>query len=127
MKKKCLKMLLFMITFGLYILMMYHCAYAASGKDLVGKFDGDLGSDEQKVTNLATKTIGPVLSAIRIIAIGISVIMITYLGIKYVSSAPAEKASIKNQLIALVVGVVLISVATKIIEVMQEASKNLFP
>ena len=93
---------------------------------LVGGFDGtnkgsvDTGSGE----NLVKKTVFPVLSVVRIVATGIAIIMITYLGIKYMSAAPDEKANIKNQLIAFTIGAVVVVGATKLIDIVQGFAKS---
>ena len=48
--------------------------------------------------------------------------MITYLGMKYMSAAPSEKASIKNQLITFTVGVIVVVGATTILQIIQKTT-----
>ena len=72
------------------------------GAGLVDQFNGsNIGNGNSSIQTaeaetLIKKIIDPILSVVRIVAIGIGIIMITYLGMKYMSAAPSEKASIKN-------------------------------
>ena len=68
-----------------------------------------------------TQIVGPILSVVRIVAIGIAIIMITFLGIKYMSAAPSEKANIKNQLVVFTVGAVVVIGTTSILEMIKNA------
>lgn len=80
-----------------------------SGSELAKSFDGQpSGLDTSSGVNIITKSIGPVLSIVRIVAVGISVIMITFLGIQYMSAAPQEKADIKNKLITFTIGAIIV-------------------
>ena len=99
----------------------------ASGSGLVGEFKGDTDTSltTENVDGKIKKIIGVILSFIRIIAIGIAIIVITYLGIKYMSAAPNEKANIKNQLITFTIGAVLVLSATAILDKVHSAVTSL--
>jgi len=98
-----------------------------SGSGLVGKFKGDTDTSltTENVDGKIKTIIGVILSFIRIIAIGIAIIVITYLGIKYMSAAPNEKANIKNQLITFTIGAVLVLSATAILDKVHSAVTSL--
>lgn len=102
-------------------------SFANQGSEITSVFDGvsseDYLSDSEDIIE---KIIGTVLSAVRIVATGISLIMLTYLGIKYMSAAPTEKASIKNQLVAFVVGAGVVFGATAILEFAVTAAQSIF-
>ncbi len=89
------------------------------GKKLVQQFNGS-GNAAKETTEegetLIKKIVGPILSVVRIVAIGLGTIMITYLGIKYMSAAPSEKASIKTQLVTFTVGFAVVIGATTILQ-----------
>lgn len=121
MKKIIIKFLSVAIVCIVLLFIINSNVQAKSGAGLVADFGG---TENETVKTLAKTTISPVLNVIRIVAVGVSMIMITYLGIKYVSSAPSEKAAIKNQLIILVTGVILISVATTIVDIIQKVSSQ---
>lgn len=76
--------------------------------------------------DLIKKVITPVLNVVRIIATGISIIMITYLGIKYMAAAPSEKANIKSQLITFTIGAVVVIGAATLLEIAKEVATEVF-
>ena len=94
---------------------------AASGSGLVDKFNG---SNSKTGKAFAKKTIGPVISALRIVGVGLGGTMIIYLGIQYMMAAPAEKAEIKNKLIPLVVGIVLVTSSIAVISIVRSIINN---
>lgn len=71
--------------------------------------------------NNAIKDTGKtILNIIRIIGIAIAVIMVIVLGIKYMQSAPNEKADIKNTAIMFIVGAVIFFAATGILGIIKD-------
>lgn len=97
----------------------------ASGSTLVKQF-GNNTVDGDDVVSLLNKVIGPILNVVRIIATGISIIMITYLGIKYMAAAPTEKANIKSQLITFTIGAVVVIGTTSLLSIIKEAATSIF-
>ena len=82
-----------------------------------GEFDGATNpSGSDKIRSI----LGTILSVVRTIAVGISIIIITFLGIKYMSAAPSEKANIKNQLITFTIGAVVVVGAVNIIGIVRD-------
>lgn len=119
--------ILFMFLFNFNMLE----SLAANGSEITDTFTGiDTGdisdTDIADSENIINKVIGTVLSAVRIVAIGISIIMITYLGIKYMAAAPSEKASIKNQLVAFVIGAGIVFGATAILGIAVTVANSIF-
>lgn len=103
------------------IFCMNHIALAMSGSDLTKKFDGQTTIDTKQGEELVQDVADVVLSVVRIVAIGIAVVMITLLGIKYVVAAPSEKANIKNQLITFTIGAVVVIGTTSILTIIKNA------
>lgn len=98
-----------------------------SGSNLVGVFNGKSGEDEVDTKageEIITDIIDTILSVVRIVAIGLGIIMITFLGIKYMSAAPTEKANIKNQLITFTIGVVVVVGTTTILGIVKKVATN---
>lgn len=75
---------------------------------------------------IITKVITPILNVVRIVATGISIIMITYLGIKYMAAAPTEKANIKSQLITFTIGAVVVIGAVTLLDIAKEVATGVF-
>lgn len=119
MKRK-IKVFLIVILVIYQIFCINHVVFAVSGSDLAGLFDGKNGVGTADGERLMTDVMSTVLSVIRIVAIGIAIIMITVLGIKYMSAAPSEKANIKNQLITFTVGAVVVVGTTSILGMIKD-------
>lgn len=106
----------------LFVLLCSDNVFAAVNKNNVKTFGGtDVTGSVQ--TTMQT-TLGTVLTVVRTVAIGISIIMITYLGIKYMSAAPTEKANIKNQLITFTIGAVIVVGAVSILGIIKNVANN---
>lgn len=100
--------------------------FATTGSGLTSQFNGNNGTNTSKGETILQKVIGPVLSVVRIVAVGVSIIMITFLGIKYMAAAPSEKASIKNQLITFTIGAVVVVGATSILTMIKNFAMKTF-
>lgn len=108
MNRKLVK-ILSIVFIIIQIILITNVVFATSGSELAKSFNGQSSSvDTNSGINIIKKSIGPVLSIVRIVAVGISVIMITYLGIQYMSAAPQEKADIKNKLITFTIGAIIV-------------------
>lgn len=66
-----------------------------------------------------------ILVIVQVVATGVAVIMLIVLAIKYMGSAPSEKASIKNSAIQYVVGAVVLFSAAGIIGIIRKFSGNI--
>lgn len=75
--------------------------------------------------NIAKKTMGLGINVIRIVATGISVVMLSYIGIKYMMAAPGEKAEFKKSASIYILGAILIFAAGNILTIIVNfASSN---
>lgn len=117
-KKKMIRILMIAIC---VIFCISNMALALTGSELTQKFKGEDGVDVSQGEGLVKDVVDIVLSVVRIVAIGIAVIMITLLGIKYIAAAPSEKANIKNQLITFTVGAVVVIGTTSILTMIKKA------
>lgn len=117
-KKQIVRILIITIC---VIFCINNMVLAISGSDLTKKFNGETAIDTSEGEELVQDVIDVILSVVRIVAIGIAVIMITVLGIKYIAAAPSEKANIKNQLITFTVGAVVVIGTTSILTMIKNA------
>lgn len=125
MKQKIVRII--SILFIIVLLFMINInVFASTGSALTSQFNGNGAVNISKGEDILTKIIGPILSVVRIVAVGISVIMITYLGIKYMSAAPSEKASIKNQLVTFTIGAVVVVGTTSILTMIKNFATGAF-
>ena len=85
-------------------------------KDLIAnKWNGDSELND-KTTNVLTT----IIVAVKIIAVAIAVIMLLVVAIKYMSSAPGDKAEIKKHAVVYIVGAVILFAVTGILSIIQE-------
>lgn len=122
MNKKLIK-IIFLILFIVFIFSFCNMVIAATGSELTEKFNG-VSENTTSGEDIIVKIIGAVLSAVRIVAIGVSIIMISVLGIKYMSVAPSEKANIKNQLITFTIGAAVVFGTTTILKIIMNLATN---
>lgn len=80
------------------------------------------GEAQDKVSDVA----GNIIGIIQIVGTAIAIIMLIYLGIKYVIAAPDEKANIKKSALIYVVAAVFIFAAVNILAIIQDFSNDIF-
>jgi len=72
------------------------------------------------------KNIGQaVVTIIRVVAVGVAVLMLIVLAMKYMSAAPSERASIKKSSIMYVIGAIVVFAAAGILGIIQNFANNL--
>lgn len=101
--------------------------YAEEGGD-VEKIIGSMGetSDISKVTGeKISTTINNVIGLIQFTGTGISVIVVTMLGIKYILASPSEKADVKKQIAPILIGCVLLFGAVNLVAIIADFSEVL--
>lgn len=76
-------------------------------------------NDETGAAGKARTVAGSILSIVQVIAVATAVIMLIVLAIKYISSAPNDKAEIKKHAVIYVVGAVLLFGASGILALIQ--------
>lgn len=68
--------------------------------------------------------IGAIISIAQVVGIGVAVIMLIVLAIKYISAAPSEKAEIKKTVVIYVTGAVVLFAATGILQIIKNFATN---
>ena len=63
------------------------------------------------------KVAGQVLKLVQVIGIGVAVIMIVIIAIKFMMAAPAEKADVKKQLVGYTIGVIIIVAVVGLLQI----------
>ncbi len=80
-------------------------------------------SDNTGTARAAQKVLQSVLTIAQVIGVGVAVIMLIVLAIKYISAAPNDKAEIKKHMVVYVVGAVVLFAASGILEVIKKFAK----
>ena len=118
--KKVSKFLVSLLIITIFALIAINISYATDPADL-NFFKPDSSTDAY---DSATATLDATLSVIQVIGIGIAVVMLTVLGIKYMISSSSDKAEIKKHAVVYVVGAILLFAASGIVQIVKEFSKN---
>lgn len=72
------------------------------------------------------KNIGQaVLTVLRVVAVGVAVLMLIVLAIKYMSAAPSERATIKKSAVLYVAGAIIMLAAAGILGIIKNFANNI--
>ena len=72
------------------------------------------------ITDPVNKIAGTAITVAQVIAMGVAIIMLIVLAMKYMISAPEDKASIKKHAVPYVVGAVIMFACTGILEIIRK-------
>jgi len=75
--------------------------------------------DNTGVAKSVKEIIQSILTITQVIGVGVAVIMLVVLAIKYISAAPSDKAEIKKHMVVYVVGAILLFAASGILEIIK--------
>lgn len=78
---------------------------------------------DKAVTDPINKIAGTAITVTQVISIGVAIIMLIVLAMKYMSSAPGDRAEIKKHAVPFVVGAFVLFGASGILTLIQEISK----
>ena len=79
----------------------------------------DNAKDTTGTAKAAQRILQAVLTITQVIGVGVAVIMLIVLAIKYISAAPSDKAEIKKHMVVYVVGAVVLFAASGILEIIK--------
>ena len=123
--KKVLISLMAVLIVVTAVSVIWSNSYAAF--DFKSEIDtADGGSDGSGASQSAANITGALLTVFRIAAVGIAMIMLVVVAIKYMSAAPEGKAEIKKHAVIYVVGAVVLFASSAILGIIQNfASSNI--
>ena len=78
------------------------------------------GGDSSGAKDSANSIVAALIDIFQVVGVGVAVIMLVMLAIKYLSAAPNEKAEIKKSVSIYVLGAVLLFAASGILEIVQK-------
>ena len=117
MKNKTLKIMTIVILTIISLLLITSNVLAAGLNAVITPKESNAATN---VTNIA----GQVLNIVQIVGVAVATIMLTVLGIKYVSASPNEKAEYKKGMTIYVIGAVLLFGASMLIGVIRNFISN---
>ena len=83
------------------------------------------GAGDASTANSVEKIVGAILYITKVIEVGIGLIMLTAVAIKYMSSAPGERATIKKHAVVYVVGACVLFGSAGILNIIQKFATNI--
>lgn len=119
-KETAVKILVAMLTILMLTICMQSTVFAGDGLmdlDNVKGTSSGAATSTQKIAN-------QILGIVQVVAVSVAVIMLIVLAIKYISSAPNDKAEIKKNAIVYVVGAVLLFGATGILQIIKTLGES---
>lgn len=115
---------IFLIIFLIFnINMMRSFCTDSTGRSAISSFQDN--ANNEKVQNTTQNFIGPIINIVQIVAVGIAIIMLIILGMKYMYSSIEDKAEIKKHAVIYVVGAIVMFSAAGIIEIIKEFTGNI--
>ena len=98
----------------LFVVLISNNTYAAV-KDFSGASEGLEGVDT------VTTIIGTVLTVVRTVGMGVAIIILIFLGCKYMLASTGERAEIKKYAIHYVTGAIILFAASGLITIIRDA------
>lgn len=119
MKSKSVKILSFILT-ALIVIAMATSVFADNW------IIDDISAKESDASKSFEGAASMILGVVQVIAIAVAIIMLIVLAIKYISSAPNEKAEIKKHAVIYIVGAVILFGASGILQLIKTFSAEAF-
>ena len=103
----------------------FYSVYADDGVDsIITAMEGTSNAATATGTGVGNVT-NNVIGIMQVVGSGLSIIVITLLGIKYILASPGEKADVKKSIMPILIGCVLLFGAVNLIAAVEEFSKVL--
>lgn len=90
--------------------------------DDVGQFEGK-GNDSGTI-GTAQNIVAVIINVVQVVGVGVAIIMLIVLAIKYISAAPGDKADIKKHAVVYVVGAVVLFAASGILQIIKNFAQT---
>ena len=123
MKSVMKKGIVMLVLVAFMFVMVSGIAYATDYSSMIDEI-GQV-EDGSNATESAKNIVGSILSIAKVIAVGVALIMLVVLAIKYMSAAPGDKAEIKKHAVVYVVGAIILFAATGILGIVKNFATNI--
>ena len=116
---------------AILMLLMMVCVFSsmpvfAEAADLAGLIDTiDGAGDSSTASESAQNIVGAILNVCKVAAVGVALIMLVFIAMKYMSAAPGDKAEIKKSATIYVTGAVILFASAGILNIISEFSNNI--
>ena len=115
------KIIMVLILIIMVVLSLYTVSFAELDPTTSMKDMQDASSAEKaEGTTEVGKVINTIIGFIQVAGTGISLIMVSILGIKYLLAAPNDKADAKKQIMPMLIGAILLFGAANIMQIISD-------
>ena len=120
MNKKVIKALALLCIVAAVVMMVIpvNATYSQQMSSLIS--NADTVDKPTGASNTAMNVVATVISSVRIIGVCFAVVMLLTVAMKYMSSAPGDKADIKKSAVAYVVGAIVLFAVTGILTIIEQ-------
>ncbi len=125
MKRNIIKTILTILLVSIIFSMFINNISQASFDSVDVSYIASDAKDDSGAGKSILKIIQSILVIVQVVAMGVAVIMLIVLAIKYMGSAPSEKATIKNSAIQYIVGAVILFSVAGILGIIRKFSGNI--
>lgn len=115
--KKYTKILLILLLSVFLVSIVANESFSVGSSDAIDAMDKMANTDLNDDTGKLGGIINAVIGLIQVAGTGISMIMVTVLGIRYLMAAPNDKADVKKQIAPLVIGAVILFAAVNLVDI----------
>lgn len=126
MKNKAIKMLALILIAVLTVTAFSQVAFADTieSSDFDPNQFNDVEFDDGGASTSISKIIAAIINMVQIVGMGVAIIMLVVLAIKYISAAPGDKAEIKKHAVVYIVGSIVLFAATGILQIVKQFATN---
>ncbi|MFG6318498.1 MAG: TrbC/VirB2 family protein [Clostridia bacterium] len=121
--KKIVRIALIIFIMFMFIIISNYVCIAADNFD----FSGFEKKADSTITDPVKTGIGSVLSVVRIAGTGIAIIILAYMGIKYMIAAPGDRADFKKGAMQYVVGAIIVFGAANLLGMLIPIFETIMP
>ena len=97
MNRKVIKVISILLMILMVVTMLSTSVFAAKATEVDVKTMYSSAEDKSDASNAVGNIIGSLITIIQVIGMGVAIIMLVVMAIKYISAAPSEKAEIKKR------------------------------
>lgn len=126
MKKIICNLVLIMITFYVIFATTVYAGDITDPKSVIDSMDGVKADQMAGTNNSFGDIINTVIGLLQVAGTGISIIVVSILGIKYLIASPSEKADTKKSIMPIVIGCVLLFGAVNIMAAVSDFAEKAF-
>jgi len=127
MNRKVVKIISVLMMILMVVTMLSTSAFATGGNDKTDymnltQFTGQ--SKDTKTAGVFQGFIATLINLVQVVGMGVAIVMLIVMAIKYISAAPSEKAEIKKSVTIYIVGAIVLFAATGILQVIKNFAQT---